>query len=174
MKTIARRLRLAAIVAIVGVTAGCMGSFGLTKLVYNWNDTVTGNKIINNVIFWGLNIIPVYEIAVTVDVVILNTIEFWTGTKLIADASVEGDTRVAVVEREDGALVVTRGAVVYTLVPESVDQIRIEKDGVFVGTAIRQVDGSIVAEDAAGEVLSALSASDVQKTSEVVAASIDG
>jgi len=174
MQKILRRLRLVATIAAVATATGCMGSFALTKMVYGWNESVTGNKIINNVIFWGLNILPVYSIAVTVDVVILNTIEFWTGTKLIADASVEGDTRVAVSERDDGALVVTRGAVVYTLIPESADQIRIEKDGVFVGTATRQADGSIVAEDAAGEVLSALDATEVQKSSEVVAAALDG
>lgn len=174
MKTVARRRRLAAVVAVVGITAGCMGSFGLTKLVYNWNDTVTDNKIINNVIFWGLNIIPVYEIAVTVDVVILNTIEFWTGTKLLADAGTSSDVKVAVVEGDDGSLTVNRGDVVYTLVPESADRVRVLKDGVFVGVAVQQLDGSIVAEDAAGEVLSALSASDIARTSEVVAAAIDG
>lgn len=174
MQKTLRRLRLVATIAAVTMAAGCMGSFGLTKMVYTWNESVTGNKIINNVIFWGLNILPVYSIAVTVDVVILNTIEFWTGTKLIADASAEGDTRVVVRERDDGALVVTRGDVVYTLIPESADRVRIEKDGVFVGTATQQADGSIVAEDAAGEVLSALSAAEVQKSSEVVAASLDG
>ena len=123
MQKTLRRLRLVATIAAVATATGCMGSFALTKMVYGWNESVTGNKIINNVIFWGLNILPVYSIAVTVDVVILNTIEFWTGTKLIADASVEGDTRVAVSERDDGALVVIRGAVVYTLIPESADQI---------------------------------------------------
>lgn len=174
MKTAPRRLRLAVIVALVGVTAGCMGSFGLTRMVYSWNDSVTGNKIVNNVIFWGLNIIPVYEIAVTVDVVILNTIEFWIGRKIIADADTTSDVKVAVVEGEDGSLTVTRGDVVFTLVPESADRVRVLKDGVFVGVAAQQLDGSIVAEDAAGEVLSALSASDVARTSEVVAAAIDG
>ena len=31
--------------------AGCMGSFALTKRLYAFNDTITGNKIINNLIF---------------------------------------------------------------------------------------------------------------------------
>ena len=51
---------------------------------------VTGNKIVNNLVFWGLAIVPVYSLAMAGDLLILNTIEFWTGNKLLGDASVPG------------------------------------------------------------------------------------
>ena len=53
MQKTLRRLRLVATIAAVATATGCMGSFALTKMVYGWNESVTGNKIINNVIFWG-------------------------------------------------------------------------------------------------------------------------
>lgn len=63
------------------LSTGCMGSWALTKKLYKWNESVTGNKYINNLIFWGLCFIPVYEICFGfIDLVILNTIEFWSGS----------------------------------------------------------------------------------------------
>lgn len=62
---------------------GCYGSMTLTKKVYNWNGSL-GDDIIVNVVFWVLNIIPVYEGAAFIDVVFLNTIEHWTGSNPIA------------------------------------------------------------------------------------------
>ncbi len=58
--------------------AGCFGSFPLTNIIYGWNGSF-GSKWIRWLIFLGLIIIPVYEIALIVDALILNTIEFWTG-----------------------------------------------------------------------------------------------
>lgn len=62
----------------------CMGSFKLLKMIYNWNEKATDIKIVNNVLFWILNIIPVYSIAVFLDAVIFNLVEFWTGSNPLA------------------------------------------------------------------------------------------
>ena len=67
----------------------CYGNFALTRMVYEWNGQVTGNKFINSIVFWVLNWIPVYSIAAGVDVIILNTIEFWTGSNPVAMADGE-------------------------------------------------------------------------------------
>ncbi len=66
------------------LNTSCMGSWSLTKNVYNWNDSATGNKFVNNVIFYALNAIPIYPAIVAIDFVILNLIEFWTGSNPIA------------------------------------------------------------------------------------------
>ncbi len=80
-----RTVSVLALTAIVGFTqTSCMGSFKLLKGLYTWNESVTDNKIVNNIIFWAFNIIPVYSIAVFVDAVVLNLIEFWTGSNPIA------------------------------------------------------------------------------------------
>jgi len=63
--------------------SGCYGSFPLTKKVYNWNGTV-GNKFVNEAVFLGLNIIPVYGVATFIDGFFLNSVEFWTGKKPVA------------------------------------------------------------------------------------------
>ena len=65
---------------------GCYGSFAFTKKVYDFNGSVSGNKFVNNLVFWLLSIIQVYEFAVAADVLVLNTIEFWTGSNPMAMA----------------------------------------------------------------------------------------
>ena len=64
--------------------SSCLGSFGITGKLYNFNQNV-GGKFVNQVVFWAFCIVPVYEIAVFADVVIFNTIEFWTGSNPIAE-----------------------------------------------------------------------------------------
>lgn len=63
---------------------GCYGSFAFTKKVYDFNSSVSGNKFVNNLVFWLLSIIQVYEFAVAADVLVLNLIEFWTGSNPMA------------------------------------------------------------------------------------------
>lgn len=63
----------------------CIGSFHLTNKVKDWNSSVS-NKWVNELIFIAFHIIPVYEITMLVDGVVLNSIEFWTGERAIADA----------------------------------------------------------------------------------------
>lgn len=66
------------------IQTSCMGKFALLKKVYSWNESATGNKFVNNLLFWILNILPVYGFAVFVDAVILNLIEFWSGSNPLA------------------------------------------------------------------------------------------
>lgn len=75
-----------ALAAITFTQTSCMGSWKLLTGVYNWNEQATNNKFVNQLIFWAFLIVPVYEIAVLVDYVILNLIEFWTGSNPIAMA----------------------------------------------------------------------------------------
>ena len=84
MKVMVKFLTVA-IIAIFLLVAqfGCYGSFALTKKVYEWNGGL-GNKYLVQIAFWVLNWLPVYSIATGVDVVILNLIEFWTGSNPMA------------------------------------------------------------------------------------------
>ncbi|MGQ1909335.1 DUF3332 domain-containing protein [Marinifilum sp. RC60d5] len=76
---------------------GCYGPFRLTKNLHEWNSTV-GDKFINALVFFAFIVIPVYEVAVFVDGVVLNTIEFWTGDNPIAMK--EGDKDVQIVKKD--------------------------------------------------------------------------
>lgn len=76
---------LAALLLFVGsITSSCMGSWGLTKTVYEWNEDATGNRFVDNLLFWILGV--VYAVTISIDFLILNLIEFWTGSNPISMA----------------------------------------------------------------------------------------
>ncbi len=61
------------------VSSGCLGRFAAFNKLSNWNQKVTPDKFVNEVVFLALVIVPVYEIALLADAIVLNSIEFWTG-----------------------------------------------------------------------------------------------
>lgn len=75
---------VAALLSACIVMSSCMGSFDLTKKIYKWNEGV-GDKWVNEIVFVAMNIIPVYSITLFVDAVVLNSVEFWTGNKPLAN-----------------------------------------------------------------------------------------
>lgn len=81
-------------------TTGCFGSFGLTFKLYNFNKGVSGNKFIRWLVFLGFVILPVYEIVLVADALVLNSIEFWTGDRL-ASRTDEGAAHERVVQLND-------------------------------------------------------------------------
>lgn len=60
--------------------SSCIGSFRLTNKLKDWNESI-GDKWVNELVFLAMHIIPVYEVSIFVDAVVLNSIEFWTGKK---------------------------------------------------------------------------------------------
>lgn len=65
--------------------SSCVGSFGLFNRIASWNQTV-GNKFVNELVFLALNIIPVYGVAYLADALVINSIEFWSGSNPMANA----------------------------------------------------------------------------------------
>ncbi len=85
---------LVLLIASTGLVAtNCYGPFRLTQKLYNWNGTL-GDKYINAILFVALNIVPVYGIVVGVDAVVLNSIEFWTGTNPMAMNEGQSDSKL--------------------------------------------------------------------------------
>lgn len=73
---------------------GCLGQNALFDTVQDWNATATNNKFVNqgiSFVFWW---VPVYGLSLLGDIVIFNSIEFWTGTNPISKegAKVAGTT----------------------------------------------------------------------------------
>ncbi|OJU48164.1 MAG: hypothetical protein BGN96_05295 [Bacteroidales bacterium 45-6] len=58
--------------------SSCIGSFSLTHKVLSWNQTLD-NKFVNELVFIALHIVPVYPVAIVIDGLVINSIEFWTG-----------------------------------------------------------------------------------------------
>ena len=79
-----------AVIMVCGslVNSSCYGTFALTKKVYEWNGSIAGDdltgKFVKTLVYYGLFIIPVYELFFLGDVIILNLIEFWTGSNPMA------------------------------------------------------------------------------------------
>lgn len=56
----------------------CIGSFTLTNKVLSWNRNVS-NKFVNELVFFAFWILPVYEVTAAADLLVINSIEFWSG-----------------------------------------------------------------------------------------------
>lgn len=58
----------------------CIGSFSLTNKVLTWNRNVS-NKFVNELVFFVFWVLPVYEVTAAADLLVINSIEFWSGNK---------------------------------------------------------------------------------------------
>ncbi len=93
--------------------SSCIGSFGLTNKLLSWNHGIS-SKFVNELVFVAFHIIPVYEISWLSDFLVLNSIEFWSGSSPVAE-----NGSVKNIETENGK---------YT-VETKTDGYHIEKDG---------------------------------------------
>lgn len=97
---ILKRARLIAFILLVTaapvlMASGCYGSFPLTRTVYEVNGEITDEKIIHSIVLWIFILLPVYGLAMLVDFVVLNLVEFWSGDEV----------EISQVETEDGAVI---------------------------------------------------------------------
>lgn len=93
-----RNLIIASALSLSLLSSSCLGSFNAVRNLKAWNDQATDNEFVNNAIFWGLNIIPVYGLFVAGDVLIFNLLEFWTGSNPVAMVEGETETQIAKVK----------------------------------------------------------------------------
>lgn len=78
-----RHLKVSAVLlAATLLTSSCVGSFSLFNKLAGWNKEATANKFLNELIF--ILISPAYAVCGVADVLVLNTIEFWTGSNPVA------------------------------------------------------------------------------------------
>ena len=71
--------------------SSCIGKFALTNKVLTWNKTV-GNKFVNELVFIAFWVLPVYEVTAVDDLLIINSIEFWSGDNPVACGTKKIDT----------------------------------------------------------------------------------
>ena len=97
------RLTLVAAIFLSGTIlfSSCVGSFGLFNRISSWNQSI-GTKFVNELVFLALNIVPVYGVAYLADALVINSIEFWSGTNPMANVGdvkkVKGDYLVKTLE----------------------------------------------------------------------------
>lgn len=87
------KFTVGAVLALTGcfLFTSCIGQFALTNKVMDWNKTVS-NKFINEVVFVAFWILPVYEVTSIADLLVINSIEFWSGDNPIASGTKVIDT----------------------------------------------------------------------------------
>jgi len=108
------KLTVAIVCALMGsmMLPSCIGSFTLTNKLLSWNQQV-GSKFVNELVFFAFWIVPVYEVSALADVIVLNSIEFWSGNNPVA----AGTTRT--IEGNDGKYLVTVDKKGYTIKSEN-------------------------------------------------------
>lgn len=108
MKLIRKTAFVLALGSLMVSQSGCFGEFALVRKVYNWNDGVSDSKFVKTLVFYVMNIIPVYGIASFIDVVILNLIEFWSGSNPLAMNEGDYEMQLATVKGVDYKLEATK------------------------------------------------------------------
>lgn len=116
---------VAAILAatFIGLTASsCIGSFALTNKLLSWNRQID-SKFVNELVFVAFWILPVYEVSGLADLLVINSIEFWSGNN-----PVTASTRT--VTGEDGRkYLVESDATGYTITTEGTgESVRLDYD----------------------------------------------
>lgn len=90
----------------------CFASFPLTRKLYNFNKSFSSDKWMQELFFLATGVIlPVYGVAGLIDMVILNSMEFWTGKPALQSSSVpETKTKVMTVGNTTVTQTMTRSA----------------------------------------------------------------
>ena len=79
-----KNFKLAAVLLSMSLLfSSCIGSFSLTNKVKSWNEGL-GDQFVNELVFVCMHIIPVYPLSIMADALVLNSIEFWTGSSALS------------------------------------------------------------------------------------------
>src|SRR5690625_5114839 len=107
---------LVMVVAASFMLNSCLGSFSAFNNLRSWNESVTNEKFLNNLIFWGLNIVPVYPLFMLGDVIIFNVIEFWSGSNPIAMKEGEVESQILVKDGKTYQMIATKNKMEITVI----------------------------------------------------------
>lgn len=150
-------LVLVATMAVMSV--GCYGSFALTKKVYNWNGSL-GNKWVIELVYLVISY-PVYGVAGFIDSVILNSIEFWTGTNPMSATLTSEDGSQVAFNAEKKEITVSYGDKKFIVGMVNGKATVMNEQGVAMAYVESDAAGTMTVKDMKGNVLSIQSKADV-------------
>lgn len=166
-------LPLTLLIALALPQSGCIGSFRLTNAVYDFNRGL-GSLVVQEIVFLAFLILPVYNIAILVDAIILNVIEAFTGSnpmgKNAGDAEVVAladDTSLSVLRTADGVHTVLalpgQDPMVRTF-RFAKDRLDVQDgDGVLLARAEWDRHGGVVVTDGGGRMIRDYSPAEVDR-----------
>jgi len=116
MKKSKSSLALVCVLCSTILFSSCIGSFALFNKVKTWNQGI-GNKFVNELVFVAINIVPVYGVVYLADILVINSIEFWSGNNPVASAG-----EVKTVKGENGDFLVETLENGYSITNENGDE----------------------------------------------------
>jgi hypothetical protein len=134
--------------AVGALSAGCFGTFQLTRKVYDLNQSID-EKYVRSAATWVFVIVQVYTVAALLDLIVFNVIEFWSGENPVVSAPVtkvyaQGNGKTVLTLSRDGSATV---AVIERYEGEGlVSTLRIRDDGLGKVAAVETAAGGMVRE----------------------------
>lgn len=83
MKKLIRPALAASALAACLTSTGCIGPNNTYNSVLSWNSRLSEQKWLNELVYLGGHIIPAYPLALFADMIVFNSVEFWTGNNWI-------------------------------------------------------------------------------------------
>ena len=127
MKTIRKTALFLVLGSVLTTQTGCFGTFALTRKAYEFHDGLTDSKFLKSLLFW----IPggfVYGIVGFIDVVILNLIEFWSGSNPLSMNEGDYEMQMAKIKGVDYKIEATKDTFTTTqLSGEQSGEVRVMK-----------------------------------------------
>jgi hypothetical protein len=105
-----RTIAIVMVMVVSFISTGCLGRFAAFNKLSDWNQKVTDDKFLNEIIFLAFNIVPVYGVALLADAIVFNSIEFWGGKNpMMSEGNHQkvvesGDLKVVQNFRQNGGL----------------------------------------------------------------------
>jgi len=101
-------IALTTVTALSITSSSCIGSFALSKKIKRWNEHV-GGKFVNELVFFAFWVFPVYPISYIADLLVINSIEFWSGSNPVSEQTtiVDGKEAQYKVERDAQGYTIT-------------------------------------------------------------------
>jgi hypothetical protein len=114
MKKLIRPIAFTLVVLFSGqLLTSCFGKFALVNKLYDFNNGLGGKdlagRFIKTLVFWVMIIIPVYEIGGLIDIIILNLVEFWTGSNILSMKEGESEIQFLTYAGREFQLTGTKG-----------------------------------------------------------------
>lgn len=113
----------------------CIGSFALTNKVLGWNNQV-GSKFVNELVFFAFWILPVYEVTAVADLLVLNSIEFWSGNNPVAQST-------QVIDTDQGRYYIACDGKGYTVKAPNGDEMRLDFESDTQTWSLETAEGDV-------------------------------
>ena len=151
MRRRATALLLALSMLSIG-SLGCIGNFGLSGKVRKFNLETTEDRWGREILFVALYVIPVYPFAGMLDILVFNSVEFWTGKNPINGSPSVTPISFREVESEDGS------RMLMTLREDRSIDVQVQgSDGKSYFMTLIQTENGVAARDATGEIVASAS-----------------